>query len=272
MLNAMRYQKHAAFTRIDLLVVILAAALIAGLAASSNSASSAKLTKCVGNFRQLIAAWQLYAADYDGRLIGNHHGGEAQGGAAGRDRQKNPWAGGWLDWSTARDNTNTVFLIDPKYARIAAYTGREPSLFKCPEDNYVSASQKARGWSSRARSYSMNGTVGPGNVSTGPFSSFYYPARFLFQIPNPAELYVFLEDHPDSINDPLYFPPDTTRHIEVVSNLHSGGAAFAMADGSTTFRLWKGPLAQLPVTLGPSSGLDDTSSDITWLREHSVHR
>src|SRR5947208_10643062 len=111
--------KIRAFTRAELFALITAISLclIVSFNVVGSDQRSSKTTLCLNNLKQLTAAWLLYAADNDGRLVENYQGSGALGGAAG-NQGKAPWASGWIDWTTSSDNTNQNLLFLPKYARL----------------------------------------------------------------------------------------------------------------------------------------------------------
>jgi prepilin-type processing-associated H-X9-DG protein len=209
-----------------------------------------------------MGAAQMYAEDNAGRLPGNYHGGEASGSSWG-------WARGWLDWSTAPDNTNIALVANERYASLAVYLQRNPRLFKCPADVYLSSIQRARGWTQRVRTYSVNIGVGEGNAETGPFGTIYKhikkTSEFIF--PAPSENWVYTEEHPDSINDPAIFAPQATTWVDLPGVFHEGSAAFAFADGHAVVHRWIGSLTRLRTVTGtfsppPAANKDP---DIHWM-------
>ncbi|MFO1499307.1 MAG: prepilin-type cleavage/methylation domain-containing protein [Verrucomicrobiota bacterium] len=239
---------HAAFTRVELLVVLSVVALMGILLLPTLAATQTKSSEsvCRDNLRQLILAWQLYAGQNQDRLVMNFHGGEAQGGNAGTVAQNAPWTVGWLDWTLAPDNTNTLFLTQDRYSRLATFLGHSAEVFKCPSDRYLSATQRARGWKSRVRSYAVNLVVGGGNAESGPWEPIYRHAIKTSDllIPGPAQTYVYAEEHPDSINDPGLFNPRQTAWVDQPATYHNGAAAFAFADGHLELHKWQASLVQ----------------------------
>ena len=174
------------------------------------------------------------------------HGGDAQGGAAANNPRNAPWVVGWLDWSASLDNTNILFLTNEKYSKLAKYFGNTKNIFKCPADQYVSPAQRARGWTARVRSISGNIGVGDGNAETGPWEPIYKHIRTTseFIYPGPAETWVYLDEHPDSINDAGFFNPRQSSWVDQPATYHNGAAGLAFADGHPEIHKWKGSLAQ----------------------------
>ena len=268
----------AAFTLVELLVVVLVLAFLLPLLALglTRTDPASKSLQCLYNTRQLEVAWQMYAHDCHDKIIPVLQGAEAQGGT-GDPTLGSGWVAGWLDWSLSSDNTNTAFLTNPKYARIAAYLLGTTNLFKCPADKYLSPMQQTVRWGQRARSYAANLTIGPGNAKYGPWDTFYpqitKTSDFVF--PSPAETFVYLDEHPDSINDPGFYPPRQTALVDFPATFHNDGASFSFADGHAELHKWTGcmtrPTArQILGSNGIILGITTAGDpDIHWLSYHS---
>ncbi|HOC00586.1 MAG TPA: prepilin-type cleavage/methylation domain-containing protein [Verrucomicrobiota bacterium] len=262
------------FTRLELLVVLLMLALLTLVARPVRGAGgSVKTAVCMENLRRLTAAWLLYAQDNNGRMAGNYSGMFVPApGAAER-----PWATGWLDWTSASDNTNTVYLTDPRYAVLTTYTGRDASLYPCPGDGYVSTQQLSRGWLRRVRSYAMNCYVGEGNAANGPIDASYPIVTKLtgFGSLPPQNTFVFTEEHPDSINDPmLYTSMSAWQWIDLPAAFHEGAGSFAFADGHHEIHAWRNATTLKPVTLGTFAMVPLTPNDVdlAWVRARTAAR
>ena len=99
---------------------------------------------------------------------------------------------------------------------------------KCPADRFTSAAQKKKGWTERVRSVSGNIGIGDGNAETGPWDMIYKHIKKTgdFVFPGPTETWVYLDEHPDSINDAGFLirtsavglinrPPTTTARLDL---------------------------------------------------------
>jgi hypothetical protein len=212
----------------------------------------------------------MYAEDNSDKLVPNIQGGGAVGGGSGAAA----WASGWLDWTTRTDNTNVAFLIDPKYALLAPYVKGATNLFKCPADRFLSPVQATLRWQ-RVRTVSVNILVGESNAESGPIDPIYKHVRKLseFLYPVPAEAHVFLDEHPDSINDPGFFSPRQTSWIDLPAVQHHGGAAFGFADSHAEIHRWRGSLSNIKSLYGngfPSVTAPAGDPDIHWMSYHTA--
>ena len=239
-----------AFTLIELLVVIAIIAILAAmlLPALTQAKAKAQGISCLNNTKQLMLANHMYQLDNGDKFPMAFHGGYVP---TANDSNK-PWVSGWLDWGTATDNTNEIYLLDPRYAVLAQYFGKQKNVYKCPDDVFASGPQRLRGWSSRIRSVSGDIYVGKGNawaaVGGGPSGpnnlSIYQGAERMSDlvIPGAAQTWVYMDEHPDSINDAGAFAPNTANNIpDAPATYHNGACGFAMADGHSEIHKWRGP-------------------------------
>jgi hypothetical protein len=212
----------------------------------------------------LIDASTTFTADNDGRLPGVVHGGIAQSGATmlpgtpGYDVQLaifRPWCTGWQTWDLSTHNTNSNHLVNPAYASLALYVNRRAEIFKCPADRYLSAIQKSVGWTSRVRSYSASTAVGDGNAEAGPWNSAYMHVKSLADMvtPAPSSVFVYIEEHADSMNDPGFWGPagpfGSRYLVSTPANYHDGASTISFGDGRAELHRWKASIRTLPVTM-----------------------
>jgi prepilin-type N-terminal cleavage/methylation domain-containing protein/prepilin-type processing-associated H-X9-DG protein len=258
-------QTHSGFTLIELLVVIAIIAILAAmlLPALSKAKIKAQAIQCMGNSRQLMLGWIQYYNDSDDQVVNNYGGGYP---AAEEANQKyRSWVNNIMTWQTSDpfvgmqvDDTDGITKA-PFYKYTASL-----AIYKCPADHYVSAAQKAKGIIARPRSYSMNMFFGP-NVppevapATTVNSTFPGFRQFLKSgsIPNPAGLFVTMDEQADSINDGfLQSDPHTDitqwkqqSWNDLPGSYHGGACGIAFADGHSEVHKWKSTTSTIiPVT------------------------
>ena len=260
------------FTRVELVVLLATLALLATVTRPVwGKGGQPRSVMCMDNLRRLSAAGLLYTEDSGGEYAGNYHGQFTPGVAPGA----RPWVAGFLDWSTAPDNTNTVFLTDSRYAALAPYLGGDASAYRCPDDEYVSAFQ-ARRWASRVRSYAMNCFLGEGNQATFPLLD---PGYAIYRKPvefrrvSPRQVFVFLEEHLDSLTDGLFWAPNSPQNwVDFPGSLHDGAAWFTYADGHVELRRWVSSQTVRPVSASGNMNMVQTTPndpDLVWWLEHA---
>ncbi len=270
-----RPPKNEGFTRIDLLFVLVTLAFLLGLFAPAfaRSETGSRTIECLANKRKIMGAWASYALDNADHLPGVLTIPDALNPTASTMATYRQWASGVMDWSSSGGNTNTLFLTDPRYSSISPYLGSDAAVFRCPADQYLGAQQKARGWAGRVRSVSSSASIGPNSGFLDSDSYFLGGIRksshFVKQ--PPSAIWVFLDEHPDSINDPMFIPPSPTAWLDLVAAFHDRGTAFGMADGSVVLHRWTSPRTIAPVRFIFPSVIADRS-DIAWVREHTPHR
>jgi prepilin-type N-terminal cleavage/methylation domain-containing protein/prepilin-type processing-associated H-X9-DG protein len=257
-------RKPAAFTLLELLVVLCVLALLVSIVipGQARARPGGKALQCLNNLRQLMGANSLYCADNRDALPMVLHGGYVP--SAGDPTR--PWVTGWLDWGNGIDNTNVTYLLDVRYASLAAYFARDKRIYKCPADVYISPTQRARGWEERARSVSANCYVGKGNAwASGSWGAPSGPNNTIYKgtakapdllIPGPARTWAYLDEHPDSMNDGVLFPPSAPTNMpDVPATYHNGAAGVAMADGHCEMHRWTGATMNRPRGLGGLAGV-----------------
>jgi prepilin-type N-terminal cleavage/methylation domain-containing protein/prepilin-type processing-associated H-X9-DG protein len=273
-----RVARGKGFTLIELLVVIAIIAILAAvmLPALSRAKARAQAIMCLNNTRQLLLAWHVYADDHEDRLPYN------LGMVGSPFRTPLNWVNNVMTWGVSgpldSDNTNLATITDASLGPYSSATG----IYRCPADHVLSAAQSAAGWDGRIRSYSMNAMIGDaGNFSTNGVNvnnPDYIQFFKITQVPQPTEIFVFLDEHPDSINDGYFLERDYyPEWHDLPATYHNGATAFSFADGHSQLHRWmqsgtyRPPMpdaANLPISLSAGQ-----KQDLDWVLDHmSVDR
>jgi len=235
-MNRSNSWQQRAFTLIELLVVvavigILAALLLPSLARAKAQAQGAI---CENNTRQLIVACLMYCDDNAGYFPYNMGGADAQTNIN--------WASDLLNWETDSDNTNTALVTTA--AALGNYEAQSPAIFHCPSDSVLSAIQQNAGWLNRARTYSMNASVGDAgeitlsgvNTNNPKYVQFFK----LSSVPQAANIFVFIEEHPDTIYDGYFLNKVySNAWMRLPASYHGGGANISFVDGHAELHHWQ---------------------------------
>src|SRR6266699_466785 len=231
------------FTLVELLVVIVVIAVLASLLLPILSRSRAKAQGifCLHNTKRLTVAWLLYADDHNGRLAYNLGGTAGERKIAQRTNQN--WVNNIMDWEVRAnsDDTNTATITE---ASLGPYANKATAIYRCPGDTVLSSDQRAAGWSARVRSYSMNAMVGNAGEASRSGSNENNPDYVQFfnlsAIPKPTQIFVFLDEHPESIDDGYFI--NTAYYwewIDLPASYHNGAASFSFADGHSETHRWR---------------------------------
>jgi len=216
--------------------------------------------KCMSNKKQLQLAWAMYADDNHQTLADNHDVEDFGQYSPAPSPPGTPcWCEGELDWTTGIVNTNQLDVIGPQYSLLGPYVANNVQIFTCPADIYASPAQRQIGWSSRVRSIAMDGNIGPGKRwSFGWQSGLTNPIVTMngFTTPGTSMSYVFLDEHPDWIDDAQFYidPAETngldagsTGFTEVPGSYHNNGCGISFADGHAEIHRWLDSRILLPV-------------------------
>ena len=263
------------FTLIELLTAIVIIGILAGLLSTALAKAKGKAggVGCLNNTRQLSLAWLLYAGDNNELLPYNLGGPVSRGIAPKRDYN---WVNNLLDWEVLNtDNTNTDFVAKGSFA---AFANRAARIYRCPSDHVLSQIQKQAGWVARVRSYSMNAMVGDAGdnsrYGTNIFNPQYRQFKRSTDVERPTEIFVFLDEHPDSINDGYFLNRlEDLEWTDLPASYHNGAASFTFADGHAEMHRWISPATRPPARPDaarlPRPVAVSDSADFDWVRDRT---
>ncbi len=256
-------RKAAGFTLIELLVVIAIIAILAALLLPTltKAKARAKGIQCLNNLRQMMVGWKMYPDDFNDLLLAS------LSDDAIKAQKRVKWVDGNLtDASNSGTWDPAVYIAK---SPLMPYIGNNFSVWRCPADP-VTVRNNSGIRVPRVRSNSMSQVFDFGGWL--PPSNYRVYAKGS-EIVKPADTWVLVDEHPDSINDAacaveIALPTATSaRIIDYPASFHNGASGLSYADGHSALHRWRGSKIRPPVTgnqiqLVVDAG--DSINDIKW--------
>jgi len=254
-----KWRKSSAFTLIELLVVIAIIAILAAilLPALSRAKEKAIALTCINHLRQLTLAAQLYAGDYNDRIMPNYTASSVA----------------WVSGDVSR-MPDAADLENIRKAMLFPYN-RSVEIYRCPADKLPVNGANVH----RVRSYSLNEMMGdnaePGGINGGLWVHPGIKEHLKFTdvinpVPSSASFLVDEQSDPDpakcSVNDwclGIDFAKKGPVWPDLTGSRHGNAAQLSFADGHAQRLPWLEPTTRY-LKLGASTKYRDRDIEQIW--------
>lgn len=250
---------QSAFTLIELLLVIAIIALLAALLLPvlSSAKANAKQTSCLGNLRQLEAAFQMYAADNGGYLIQNVEFDPEFNPAFGT----NAWVYG--DMKNQANSTNALLI---KSGELFPYTP-QAAVYRCPADAIMGPGMQ------RVRSYSMNSWIGSAEMNESPYRVFQKESDLAAG--KPSGTWVIIDEHTLTLDDGWFLVTmnDSQSITSLPATRHQNAYCLNFADGHAevyNLHTTAAQIAEIQAQAFAQADLEISPTNLDWIKLQSV--
>ncbi len=273
-----------AFTLIELLVVIAIIAILAALLfpVFDKGKQKALGLQCMNNLHEIGLGLKMYSDD-------NHSFFPINLAQADSVTTVN-WVAGRMD--DPAENTNSAALVDSRYSQLALYV-KNPALYKCPSDR--STQYPGLQGPPRVRSYALSGAIGCSDLAGDPRGAMdlqtypppapatqwlvYAKENQMTGALGPSDVYTFVDEHPDSLNDGVFgnvmTSSDSSTWVwfqDISAKWHNNSCPFAFADGHSETHRWPNPglIPDVTYQYDLYGGSDETDPDVQWVSVHTT--
>lgn len=284
-------RRRRAFTLVELLIVIAIIAILAAILMPVLDKAQQRAINigAVNNIRQEGTGCSMYTTDNGGYLP---QGRSAEGGPAWCAGQMRGPQGGTAPsiggtYAGVEDYTNRALIMDPKYSQLGSII-QDPRVMLDPGDKST-WKNPGGGRFGRVRSFSMNCAISPDTKDDGyplgPQGTWrYYYKESDMKAPSPSDLWLYLDEHPDSINDDYFsfvmpINANLTSWVDMPAAYHNGACAFAFADGHAELHPWRLPgvfplvnwnVEQTVTPIRAQTSNLGNNPDILWFAAHTT--